>query len=128
MDGINVNQIKEALLARREAIDGILERERGLGLEQGGEHQAEIIDIAQALEQIEREKSIADQERRELLAIERALAKIATGAFGTCEDCDEAIAPKRLLVLPEARLCARCQQIEERHQSRTARGITAAAR
>ena len=128
MDGNSVIQIKEVLLARREVIDGVLEREREFGMDSMSEHQAEIIDIAQALEQIDREKSIADQERRELLAIERALAKIATGAFGVCEDCDEEIAPKRLMVLPEARLCARCQQIEERHQSRTARSINAAAR
>jgi len=83
---------------------------------------AEIIDIAQSIEQIDRDKSLAEQERRDLYAIERALTKMATGAFGVCEECDEEILARRLMVLPEARLCARCQAFEERQQGR-ARGI-----
>lgn len=78
----------------------------------------EIIDIAQSLEQLDRDKSLAEQERRELQAIERALAKIATGSFGVCEDCDEDILLKRLQIVPEARLCAKCQAVDERQQSR----------
>jgi DnaK suppressor protein len=90
--------------------------------DEGIGYSAEVVDIAQSLEQIDRDKSLAEQERRELTAIERALVKIATGAFGVCEDCDEDIPAKRLIVLPEARLCAKCQEFEERQQGR-ARGM-----
>jgi DnaK suppressor protein len=79
---------------------------------------AEIIDIAQALEQLGRDTSLKEAERRELLAVEKALAKMATGSFGICEDCGEEIPQKRLMVLPEARLCAHCQAYEERQASR----------
>lgn len=84
-----------------------------------GNGQSEMIDIAQTLEQLGRDNSLAEQERRELLAIERALAKMSTGTFGVCEDCGEAIPTRRLMVLPEARLCANCQTVEERQNSRT---------
>ena len=79
---------------------------------------SEIIDVAQSLEQLGRDTSLAEQERRELMAIERALAKLATGRFGVCEECGEEIPAKRLMVLPEARLCAICQAFEEKQSSR----------
>ncbi len=116
MDGIRIEQLKEMLMARRKQVakpsdHEIADTEESL-------HQAEIIDMAQSLEQIGRETSLAEQERRELLAIERALAKMSSGGFGTCEDCGEEIPSRRLLVLPEARLCAHCQTFEERQLSR----------
>jgi DnaK suppressor protein len=123
MDGVTLQKIKSILLDRRSQLDQGLERDREVGnaLELAGV-QAEIIDLAQALEQIERDKSLAEQERRELSAIDRALTKIATGRFGTCEDCEEEIPAKRLNVVPYARLCAKCQEFEERQQGR-ARGM-----
>ena len=80
--------------------------------------QAEMIDIAQSLEQLGRNSSIQEQELRELQAIDRAIAKLATMNYGTCEDCDEEIPERRLLAVPEARLCTRCQSIREREASR----------
>ena len=74
--------------------------------------------MAQSLEQMDRDTSLAEQERREMLAIERALAKMSTGSFGVCEDCSEEIPPKRLIAIPSARLCAHCQAFEERLNSR----------
>ena len=51
------------------------------------------------------------QERQrvsELVAIEQALARIESGDFGFCLECDEEIAEKRLAVNPAARLCVSC--------------------
>lgn len=41
-------------------------------------------------------------------ATERALAKIAEGSYGICENCGQQIAPARLEAMPEARLCINC--------------------
>jgi DnaK suppressor protein len=87
---------------------------------------AEMIDIAQTLEQIGRDASLQEQERREAVAIERALAKMASGSFGICEDCSEEIPAKRLMVVPSARLCAQCQTFQEKQSSRTIRAPRAA--
>lgn len=117
MDGDTLKRIRDALLNRRQRIHGaappILDEPADAGA------QAEIIDIAQALEQIDRDTSLAEQERRDLAAIERALGKLALGSFGICEGCDEEIPHKRLLIVPEARFCAKCQAYEEKVQSRT---------
>jgi DnaK suppressor protein len=117
MDGNSLHRIRDALIARRrqlrygDQIDDISSTSEAAG-------QVDIIDIAQTLEQIDRDKSLKEQERRELNAIERALAKIAVGTFGICEECGDEILEKRLQVLPEARLCARCQASEERQLGR----------
>jgi len=118
MDGRTMQQIRENLLERWRKFERNVQEQE---IKAGGEiysPQAEIIDMAQALEQIGRDTSLQKAERRELLAIEKALAKMATGNFGICEECGEEIPPKRLMVLPEARLCANCQALEEKHNAR----------
>ena len=118
MDGKTMQQIREALLARWKKLGTFQGRDVDFQTDMYSQ-QAEIIDMAQALEQIGRDTSLQEAERRELLAIEKALAKMATGNFGICEDCSEEIPFKRLMVLPEARLCANCQAYEERQNART---------
>lgn len=51
-----------------------------------------------------------------LQAIDDALRRMAEEPeeFGLCEACDEPIAPRRLLLVPEATLCAECQDEDER--------------
>jgi phage/conjugal plasmid C-4 type zinc finger TraR family protein len=120
MEGKTIAQLRDLLLTRWRQYGKAAERDRRRENESAemSTPPAEIIDVAQSLEQLGRDTSLAEQERRELLAIERALAKMATGSFGVCEECGEEIPTKRLLVLPEARLCAHCQAFEEKQSSR----------
>ncbi len=114
MDGEILNRIRDALVHRWKRIGREYDNQaRSAALEES-QPQAEIIDIAQNLEQIGRDVSLAEQERREMLAIERALTKMAEGSFGICEECDEEIPPRRLMAIPEARLCANCQTYIEK--------------
>lgn len=53
-------------------------------------------------------------ERRELEEIDAARARLAAGAFGTCEGCGGAIPLPRLRAVPTARLCVDCQARHER--------------
>ena len=115
MDGNTIEQIREMLLERWKQMGKAANRE--IGMEEVLQ-QSEIIDMAQNLEQLGRDASLQEQERRELIAVERALAKMSSGNFGTCEECSEEISSKRLLVLPEARLCANCQTFQERQNAR----------
>ena len=41
--------------------------------------------------------------------IDRALAKISAGTYGTCEQCGNAIPQARLKALPYAALCVACK-------------------
>ena len=49
--------------------------------------------------------------------IEKALAKIEDGSFGTCEECSEEISVKRLEARPETTLCIRCKEDQERMEA-----------
>lgn len=129
MDGTELQKIRDQLLERRERINQHFEhaRENGSVMDIAG-NQAEIIDLAQAMEQLDRNRSLAEQERREREMIERALAKMAVGSYGICEECEEDIPERRLSAVPMARLCARCQELEERLMSRNSGTPRAAAR
>jgi DnaK suppressor protein len=56
------------------------------------------------------------RERTFLSKIDKALAKIADGSFGVCEDCGENIHPKRLEARPETTLCIKCKEEQEREE------------
>jgi DnaK suppressor protein len=58
--------------------------------------------IAQGMEQLD------DQERKEFQAIERALRKIDTGTYGTCENCGQNISLGRLQAIPWTEYCNKC--------------------
>ncbi len=47
------------------------------------------------------------------MQIENALSKIERGEFGTCEDCEEAIAEKRLEINPYFSTCISCAELKE---------------
>jgi DnaK suppressor protein len=52
----------------------------------------------------------------EVAAVEAALARLAAGTYGECEDCADPIAIARLLAYPTALRCIACQQLyEQRH-------------
>jgi DnaK suppressor protein len=46
--------------------------------------------------------------RRKLEDVEEALARLAAGNFGRCEQCGSEIPPGLLALIPEARYCPRC--------------------
>jgi DnaK suppressor protein len=48
--------------------------------------------------------------RSNLRDVERALAKIEAGTYGTCESCGKPIGLERLEALPWAVLCIECKQ------------------
>jgi DnaK suppressor protein len=43
--------------------------------------------------------------------IERALAKLAEGSYGTCDRCGQPIPPARLRAAPESTLCVDCARL-----------------
>ena len=46
--------------------------------------------------------------------VERALAKLDDGTYGTCDACGGPIAPKRLEAMPDSTLCVECAAAERR--------------
>jgi RNA polymerase-binding transcription factor DksA len=67
-------------------------------------------------ETFERTKELSLQEdiAGRLEDVERALAKVGDGSYGTCEVCGAAIPEERLEALPAARYCLEHQAQQER--------------
>ena len=59
---------------------------------------------------------LRDRERTLLDKVDKALRKLDKGVFGICEECEEAIAVKRLKARPVTTLCIRCKEEQERHE------------
>ena len=54
--------------------------------------------------------ALDEQGRREMEAIQAALARIDARTYGSCETCDEMISAARLTAMPTARRCVVCQE------------------
>jgi DnaK suppressor protein len=61
---------------------------------------------------------IRDRERKLIMKIGEALARIEEGAFGICERCGEEISEKRLEARPVTTLCIKCKEEEENLEKR----------
>ncbi|OEU61799.1 MAG: RNA polymerase-binding protein DksA [Desulfuromonadales bacterium C00003094] len=62
------------------------------------------------------ELRIRDRERRLIMKIRDALARIENGTFGTCECCEELIGADRLRARPVTELCIDCKTEQERKE------------
>jgi DnaK suppressor protein len=63
------------------------------------------------------ELRIRDRERKLILKIKEALARIEDGTFGVCEECGQEISEERLKVRPVTTLCIECKtkaEVEEK--------------
>ncbi|HVO84131.1 MAG TPA: TraR/DksA family transcriptional regulator [Syntrophobacteria bacterium] len=56
----------------------------------------------------------SDRLRKRLLLIDEALEALNRGDYGLCEDCNERINEKRLMLMPFTRWCVRCQSKREK--------------
>lgn len=70
-------------------------------------------DQQQAASQTEVRVMLAASARMVLTDVEAALDRMARGRYGTCHLCTRSISLARLTIVPQARYCARCQQVRE---------------
>ncbi|MHB1845144.1 MAG: TraR/DksA family transcriptional regulator [Deltaproteobacteria bacterium] len=58
-------------------------------------------------------QQLTDVQRREVIQLDAALARMDAGQFGRCEECGGTISVKRLQALPFATRCTDCAQEHE---------------
>src|SRR6202140_4776982 len=84
----------------------------------------EAITIERSADQLEEiqaasERALAvcnlDREFNQLRNTRAALRRIQEGSFGTCQQCDQDIHPKRLTAVPWASFCIVCQEAIDRN-------------
>ncbi|CAL9357548.1 TraR/DksA family transcriptional regulator [Streptomyces sp. enrichment culture] len=56
---------------------------------------------------------LAASARMVLADVEAALDRMAADTYGRCHLCRRPVERERLLIVPQARYCARCQQVRE---------------
>jgi RNA polymerase-binding protein DksA len=104
---------------RRRVLDAIeyLHKENPGSIEDETEDQTQDNHLAEtATATLDREIDYTLEENSEnvLSSIERALARIEEGTYGTCLNCGKPIAEERLAAIPWATHCIDCKRLEER--------------
>jgi DnaK suppressor protein len=71
---------------------------------------------ADAAEQFGHARTTAIKENidRKIVQTKKALSRVRIGKYGICEDCSQMIDTDRLMVYPEATVCAKCQAKREK--------------
>ena len=107
MEVVQLNKFKRALKAQQMVAIHDLSETR------------EIIAVERSADELDQTGRSAEQEfailglirRSELLRnIQAALRRVENGTFGTCTNCEETIAPNRLMAVPWTPVCIRCQE------------------
>jgi DnaK suppressor protein len=73
------------------------------------------------------ELALLEMQSETLKQIEEALVRLEQGDYGTCGECGEDIAEKRLQALPFALRCKNCEDVRERATSHPRRIATSAS-
>lgn len=123
LSGHDKTTLHAALAARRAQIEA--QQHSHLAGQSRVEHARELLlqdgdDAPQRDADREVDLAIADREVVELAAIDAALARLASGQYGLCTDCDAEIPLARLKLEPQALRCVACETRRERLQPRTA--------
>ena len=111
MDSATLEQFRQQLLASRQALldtqDAAGDAARPVELDQASVGRLSRMDAMQG-----QAMAMANQRRRAttLRRVEIALARIDSGDYGYCRECDEEINVRRLTVDPTAPLCIHCAE------------------
>jgi DnaK suppressor protein len=111
-DDATAGRLREALLEQRGHLRREIE-EQGADPDSNGvafRDDPGFSDRSHSTEERSRLIAVVGSLRTNLQEVDRALAKIDAGTFGTCERCGGPIAEERLEAIPWATLCIDCKQ------------------
>src|ERR1700730_17465698 len=100
----DLNRFKGILTAKIAELERFTRHRAGITVERS----ADQLDEIQAASQRALAVCNLDRESKHLRDARAALRRIEEGSFGTCQECDEDIHPKRLAAVPWATFCIRC--------------------
>ena len=101
-----LNRFRTVLTAKVAELERLTRHREGITIERSADQLEEI----QAASERALAVSHLDREYNQLRNVRAALRRIEAGSFGTCQQCDEDINPKRLTAVPWATLCIRCRE------------------
>ena len=110
--------IRETLERKETELAWLLRARDGIAIEKSADQMDEIQYASErdlAIRNVDRDSALLRQVRA-------ALRRLHDGSFGTCIDCDYAISPKRVAVVPWATRCIQCQEVADRERQETTDG------
>ncbi|MBI1388100.1 MAG: TraR/DksA family transcriptional regulator [bacterium] len=106
-----LDELKVKLQQERDNLVSSLDSDSGRLAEMSG--QGDLVDQSNDFRERELLMGMAEHDRERLMAINEALAMIDQGTYGVCAMCEEEIPEARLLAVPTAKYCVKCQSIVE---------------
>lgn len=111
MSKSNLKEIKEKLLAERELL---IEKLKGNDLSIDDSETPDPVDLAVRNYSKNVQLAVSENESKQLVLIDEALLRIDDNEYGSCQNCEKEINPKRLAAIPWARYCLDCQELLEK--------------
>src|SRR5712692_4578647 len=111
MTKTEVDRFQAILTAKVAELERLVRSRDGITVERSADQLEEI----QAASQRALAVCNLDREFKQLRDARAALRRIQDGSFGTCQECEEDIHPKRLAAVPWAPFCIRCQDVADRN-------------
>lgn len=105
-----LNRFRAILTTKVAELERFTRRREGIAVERN----ADQLDEIQAASERALAVTDLDREFNQLRSARAALRRTQEGSFGRCEECDDDIAPKRLVAVPWAQFCIRCQEAVDR--------------
>ena len=106
-----INMLKAVLRNKRSELT------RSIGSQSSqlsiGEIERELMDRIQGMSRREEAVTYLGMLNHNLTAVDTALQAMEEGSYGTCADCGEPIAVRRLQAIPWASRCVRCQGMHD---------------
>ena len=114
MDQEDLQQFKHKLLVAKQTVVDRVQKAEDDGREADSEGEArDLADQASSSYAKELLFRKSSSDRKFLQLIDEALDRLENGNYGECQNCDEPIGLKRIQAVPWARLCIKCQELEE---------------
>lgn len=109
-----IEELREALLKRRQRILDLYDRDVRAGQESAQEGTDDLVDRANSAYNREFMFSLSNSEREQLLEIDRAIDRLEGGTYGFCQYSGKPIAIERLKAIPWARYSVEYQELAEK--------------
>jgi len=114
MEKEKLEQFRVMLLELRKRLTGDFEKALDASADEMGLEMPDINDEASRAMNRRILMSIGDKSLDTLQKIEDALERIDSGEYGECAECGVQIPEGRLMLLPQASFCVKCQEEMEK--------------
>jgi len=104
-------EIKDKLMAERAIL---IEKLNGNDLSIDDSETPDPVDLAVRNYSKNVMLAVSENESRQLALIDQAIERVDDQEYGECQNCGNAIHPKRLSAIPWARYCLDCQELVEK--------------